>query len=158
MVRSALLALALCSSISVAQERPPINLMFANLEMKASEIASNCFLSSYGLKLDSDAWWKNSNEARYAVANSNLCEAAANTVGVALKDSVKLMKDGFPESEWMNCFEQEVLHLNEDPIGYMRLSFASSPIVKEGRVVVISELAYFEMKRRASDACASKKN
>lgn len=146
-----------CLSSATPKERQTIQLMTAELPMKAVDIASNCFLSRYG-KNGPASWWKDPSEARRAMANLSLCEVSARTVGVALKDTVALMRGQAPGSKWVSCFEEEVKALNNDPDGYMARSFVLSPLMQDDRKYVISEFAYFAVKGHISHSCESAKD
>jgi len=152
------LVLFFFASLVHAQDRPMIRLMIADAPMRVSDFASNCFMSRYGVYLDSSTWWKSEAEQRYAIANLSVCEVAARTVGVSLLDTVKLMKELNGSTAWLRCFEQEALALNHDPDGYLAKSFASSELMKSDTKMLISEAAYFEIKRHISDTCASANN
>lgn len=157
MVKNLSLSCMLITSILVsvnAKERPTIKPIRLDAQITATELGASCFMSRYGVMLDSPTWFKSGDEIRAAFDNKKLCEAMVTTAAIALQDTTKVMEMymGSP-TPFVNCFKREAKYLEQDPHGYFTNAVASSPAKNRSHRDIPQSIVYFESKRHISSLC-----
>lgn len=156
MKRLSLCCLLLASiSLSVnAKERPTIKPIKLDTQVTANELGASCFMSRYGVMLDSPTWFKSEDEIRAAFDNKKLCEAIVTTAAIALQDTTKVMEMYVGRATpFINCFKREAKQLELDPHSSFAKAVASSPVENRGHRDIPQSIAYFESKRHISSLC-----
>lgn len=148
-----LLLASISFSVS-AKERPTIKPIKLDAQVTANELGASCFMSRYGVMLNSPAWFKSEDEIRAAFDNKKLCEAMVTTAAIALQDTTKVMEMHVGRATpFINCFKREAKNLELDPHGSFAKAVASSPAENRGHRDIPQSIAYFESKRHISSLC-----
>lgn len=141
-------------SLSVnAKERPTIKPILLDIQTTAPELAATCFMSRYGVMLNSPGWFKSKDEIRAAFDNKNLCEAMVTTAAIALQDTTKVMEMYVGgDDPFIRCFRSEAKKLEQNPHDFTQAAI-SLPDEKRGHRDTPQAIVYFESKRHISSLC-----